>query len=178
MAGGKGTRLGGLKKPFLSICGKRLIDVVLGVATGIRGKKKIYICLGREDSAVLGNTLGDSVEVIVCPGAGYVDDLNYILSIVDLPALVLPADMPFLSKEIVEEFLIKAQTTIADVITLVACRKSVCRETGISFFRKISGDWVNIYFDDRLELLDVDTHEELAEVLRICGSTEAIEKQD
>jgi adenosylcobinamide-phosphate guanylyltransferase len=42
MAGGKGSRLGGVKKPFLRICGRRLIDVVVEVAKDITKDDKLY----------------------------------------------------------------------------------------------------------------------------------------
>lgn len=178
MAGGKGTRLGRVKKPFMNICGKRLIDIVINVARHIKERKKIYICLGREDEEILGNINEDDIEIVICPSAGYVNDLDYVLKIVEFPVLVLPADMPFLSQSIIEEFLNKAQTILTDVVTLVACKNNICRETGISFFRRIHGDWVNTYFDDRIELRDIDTYEDLIEVQNICASMEVIEKRD
>lgn len=176
MAGGKGTRLGGVKKQFLKVCGRRLIDVALEVAKEINSRR-ILICLSREDSILIGNVENPKVEVVLCPGQGYVEDLNYILRFSQFPVLVLPADMPFLTSDILKRFLEVAQEELADVVTLMICRNNECRESGISLFRSFGGSWVNVYFEECPELKDIDTIEDMIWAENICGSTEEIEKQ-
>jgi len=176
MAGGRGSRLGGLKKPFLKVCGKRLIDIAVEVAKGVKERRKVYICLRAEDVHNVEDS--DDIEVVICPGAGYVYDLDFILNKVSFPVLILPSDMPFLSIGIVEEFLAKAIKCEADVVTLMVCRDSVCRESGISFFRRSSGNWMNIYFEEVKELRDIDTYEDLEWAREICVSMEEIEKRE
>lgn len=178
MAGGRGSRLGGIKKPFLNLCGRRLIDVVLGVAKSIKGRRRVYVCLREEDRGFIHNNPLDNMEIVTCPGSGYVEDLNYMFSLARFPILVLPADMPFLSIDIVERFIETAQVLTTDVVTLMACRNSICRETGISFFRKAYGYWVNIYFDDAIELMDIDTYEDFDEAKKLCASMVGIEGLD
>ncbi|MEM4788437.1 MAG: NTP transferase domain-containing protein [Ignisphaera sp.] len=176
MAGGKGLRLGGIKKQFLRICGTRLIDVALEAAREINSRR-ILICLSREDSTLMGDVEDPRVEVVLCPGQGYVEDLNYILRLSRFPVLVLPADMPFLTSDVLNKFLDVAQGELADVVTLMICKNNECRESGISLFRSFGGSWVNVYFEERPELRDVDTMEDMAWVESICGSMEEIEKQ-
>lgn len=176
MAGGKGSRLGGIKKQFLEVCGRRLIDVALTVAKEINSRK-IRICLSKEDTVFVGNIGDPMVEVVLCPGLGYVEDLNYILGLSDFPVIVLPADIPFLTSNILRRFLDLAQKESADVVTLMVCRNSKCRESGISLFRSIGGSWINIYFEEHPELRDIDTVEDMAWAENLCGSMEEIEKQ-
>lgn len=175
MAGGKGLRLGGVKKQFLRICGKRLIDVALEVAREINSER-ILICLTKEDLVFIGEVKDSKVEVVLCPGQGYVEDLNYILRLSRFPVLVLPADMPLLTSDVLREFLDVAQGELADVITLMVCRDNECRESGISLFKGLGGSWVNVYFKERPELKDIDTMEDIMWVKSICDSTEEIER--
>lgn len=174
MAGGKGSRLGGVKKQFLKVCGRRLVDISLEIAKNIG--RKVYVCITEEDVVLLGKVVEDNVVVVVCPGLGYVEDLNYVFKLVQFPVLVLPADIPFLTLDIVKKFLEIAQEKQANVVTLMVCRGSICRETGISFFKNVSGDWINVYFDYSPELRDIDTFEDLMWAENLCGSTEGIEK--
>jgi adenosylcobinamide-phosphate guanylyltransferase len=172
MAGGKGSRLGGVKKPFLRICGRRLIDVVVEVAKDIAKDDKVYVCLPGEDTPYLSGL--EDVNSIECPGKNYVEDLVYALERVGTPVLVLPADIPFLTADIVKEFLQKAQDLEGDVVTLMVCGKDGCRESGISLFRGLGGSWSNVYFDEVPQLRDVDTYEDLKWVEEVCGSTAVI----
>lgn len=176
MAGGMGLRLGGVKKFFLKVCGRRLIDVVISVAKNIENRNKIYVCMRSEDVDSI--ECGEDVEVVVCPGLGYVEDLSFMLQKIRLPVLVLPADMPFLSTEIVEKFLVEAFKYNVDVVTLVVCRNNVCRESGISLFKNYGGEWINVFFDDIYELRDVDTYEDLVWAEKLCESMGEIEKQE
>ncbi|PNV81588.1 MAG: hypothetical protein C0179_01930 [Fervidicoccus sp.] len=175
MAGGRGERLGGLKKPFLIICGKRLIDVSIDAAEKVRGNGKVYVCMREED---LGKVEGrEGVQAVECPGLGYVKDLSLILKRVTFPALILPGDMPFLSREALERFLDKALNSKADVVTLVKMRSGSAEETGISLFNREGGSWENVYFNEDRDLLDIDTPEDLKKAVELCGSTEEGEKR-
>lgn len=173
MAGGKGRRLGGINKPFLDICGRKLINVSLSVSTKLMYKGKIYVCLKNNDLKFVKNmNLTKNVVLVKCPGLGYVKDLNYILKIVNFPVLILPADMPFLSKTVVEKFVKKALNSKKDVVTLMVCKKDSCKEVGISLFKKAKGSWENIYFNEIPELRDIDTFEDVKWARRICASME------
>lgn len=174
MAGGKGSRLGGIRKQFLTVCGRRLIDIALEIGKHIG--RRVYVCVSKDDVVLLENVAKDNIEVVVCSGLGYVEDLSYILKLVRLPVLVLPADMPFLTLNTVERFLDVAQKEQTDVVTLMVCKGSTCEETGISFFRSVGGKWVNVYFDYSPELRDIDTFDDLKWAEELCGSTEAIER--
>jgi len=167
MAGGLGTRLGGVRKPLMSICGRRLVDVAVSAAREAAPCAKVLICARHGDRELLGDV---GAEVLECPGRGYVEDLAYALARARLPALVLPADMPFLSPSVLRLFLEEAARIGEDVVTLVACGSS-CRVTGISLFRSVGGSWRDVVLVDSPELRDVDTVEDLKWALDACEST-------
>ncbi|MEM0026696.1 MAG: NTP transferase domain-containing protein [Ignisphaera sp.] len=174
MAGGRGSRLGGIKKYFLEICNRKLIDVSLDVALNLGVNGRVIVCTRSEDVPLLKSL--KKVDVVACPGADYVTDLAYILGKASFPVLVLPADMPFLTVDVVKSFLVKASNSRADVVTLAVCKDSVCRESGISLFRRSEGSWENIYFEESKELRDIDTVEDLLWAESQCGSTEETEE--
>ncbi|MEM4513494.1 MAG: NTP transferase domain-containing protein [Ignisphaera sp.] len=176
MAGGRGSRLGGVKKQLLEVCGRRLIDVALTAAKEINSSK-IRVCIKKEDAPLVGIIEDPKIEVILCPGLGYVEDLNYILSSSNFPVIVLPADMPFLTSNVLKKFLDLAQKETADVVTLMVCKNGNCRESGISFFRRAGGSWVNVYFEEHPELRDIDTVDDMKWAESLCDSMEGIGKQ-
>lgn len=172
MAGGRGSRLGGAKKPLLVVCGRRLVDVAIDVAKAVG--EKVYLC-SRDEYIEHLSGLSDVVAVR-CPGLGYVEDLSHILRIVSPPVLVLPSDMPFLTRRAVESFVKKALGLSVDVVTLTVCKDSICRETGISLFKGVEGSWANIYVSYSPEYLDIDTPEDLRRAEELCASMEGIER--
>jgi len=176
MAGGKGSRLGGLEKPLLKICGERIIDHVIREVKKIR-HRRIIICTRKELFNELLSLASRCVEVIECPGKDYVEDLNYVFTKINFPALILPSDMPFITSRVIEKFLREAFSTRSDVITLMRCDKTRCVETGISLFNKSGGEWSNIFFNDIPELRDIDTPEDLLWAERQCVSMGELEKQ-
>lgn len=177
MAGGKGSRLGGLRKYLLEVCGRRMIEAAIKVAIRVSNGGKVYVCTRWDDVDKISNYLTKDVEVVKCDGLGYVEDLNMVLQMVRFPVLVLPADIPYLTPKVITEFLNIALKENADVVTLMVCKDNICRETGISLFRNVGGSWVNVYFNDRLDLMDVDTSEDLKLVRELCGSMEGIGRQ-
>ncbi len=178
MAGGKGSRLGGMKKPLLEVCGVKLIDRALTVAKTINGVDKIFVCVGKDDLNAFKDYGDEKTAVVLCPGQGYVEDLIFILKRVSFPVLVLPADIPFLSNRVVMEFLNKALECKTDVATLNLCKGSECGEVGISLFRGLGGSWCNIYFDytKEKELRDIDTYEDLQWAMGLCESMEDLKR--
>jgi len=176
MAGGNATRLKGVKKPLLRICGKRLVDIVVEIAKTLAEDGKVYVCVSDHVRELVDESFGENVEVILCPGKGYVEDLNYILSRVKPPVLVLPSDLPFITLDIVRKFIELASVKETDVITLTVCSNN-CREVGISLFNSYGGTWVNIEFPDIPELKDVDTEEDLKLVESLCVSMEDVARQ-
>ncbi|MEL9939622.1 MAG: NTP transferase domain-containing protein [Ignisphaera sp.] len=174
MAGGKGSRLGGVKKYFLEICNRKLIEVSLEVALSLGIDGRIVVCARSEDVPLIKSL--KKVDVVECPGIDYVTDLAYILEKARFPVLVLPADIPFLTVDAVKSFLDKVTNSKADVVTLAICKDGVCRESGISLFRRSKGTWENIYFEESKELRDIDTVEDLLWAKSQCGSMEGTEK--
>ncbi len=177
MAGGRGSRLGGVDKPLLKICGERIIDHAVKEAKKI-SHRKIIICTKKEYMDELVLLREYDVEILECLGRDYVEDLNIALSKIEFPALILPADTPFITSEIINRFIEEAGKNRSDIITLMRCRENICVETGVSLFNKSSGGWRNIYFIDSIELLDIDTREDLLRAEKQCEYMEELEKRE
>jgi len=167
MAGGRGSRLGFVEKPALRVCGRPLIEAALAAASE----------LGEPLLCTSGST--PLTEELYCGrvrclrGSGdYVSDLALSLEAAGTPALVLPADMPFIDRAVPElrAFVGLATRSRAEVVTLNACRGGRCWQTGISLFRAPAGEWEDIFISWRPALLDVDTAEDLEEATALCGT--------
>ncbi len=167
MAGGRGSRLGGVEKPLLEVCGRPMVEAALGAA---RALGEPVLCT---------SPLAPNVERRYCGrvrcvrGIGeYVADLDHALREAGPPALVLPADMPFLDLGLVElmMFVEAALESESHVVTLNLCREGSCHESGISLFKSRGGDWENVYASWRAAFLDVDVEEDLREAIGLCGT--------
>lgn len=166
MAGGKGSRFGGPHKLVANVCGWRIIERMIRVASSI----------GRPVIAVSPHTRGYLAEIcaeyicIETRGAGYPEDLSEALSKVGRPALILPGDTPFISMDILADFIRRAINAPEPVATLRVCRDSVCEAIGISFAKAGGWGWTNIDYRYSPELMDIDTREDLLRAEEICGS--------
>ncbi|WP_232085642.1 NTP transferase domain-containing protein [Conexivisphaera calida] len=169
MAGGRGSRLGYLEKPLVEVCGRPMVDGVLRAAAAV------------EEPILCTSPFVPNVERLYCGslrcvrGSGdYVSDLGTALEAVGVPALVLPADMPFLDHGIRElrRFVDMALESRAQVITLNVCRHGRCYQPGVSVFRMPSGEWEDIHILWRAALMDVDDPGDLEEARGYCGITE------
>lgn len=169
MAGGRGSRLGDPGKPLIKVCGKRMIDHVIEVARRVN-HGKIVVCTRSDLIQYLPHVSSPDLEVLNCPGEDYVGDLNRAFNRVNFPLLVLPADMPFITSEILALFVERALEEEKPVANLVRCGSGERVETGISLFQKPSGDWVDICFPDAVELRDIDYLEDLLWAEGLCAS--------
>ena len=114
MAGGKGTRMkSDLEKPLITIFGKPLIQHVLDalidslivdkiiVATSPQTKEtRLFV---EEYSSNFSN-----ITVLNTPGAGYIEDLSYLLSsevFKDETILTITADLPLITGPIIDQVL-------------------------------------------------------------------------
>jgi GTP:adenosylcobinamide-phosphate guanylyltransferase len=132
MAGGRGRRLSP-SKPLLRVCGRRLIDWVYDLAEEF-GSVVVATCPGHPVDRL-------KVDKIYTSGAGYEEDVVKAVRTVGFPALVLPADVPFLPKEIVFSLISGCKT---EVCTLKAGGKFL----GVSYWR---GDKLELYSQVEVE---------------------------
>ena len=109
MAGGKGTRMGGIEKPMIKIHGKYLIDYVIlpllesdinniYIATSPNTPKtKEYIKSKYKDHK--------NIFVIDTSGNGYIEDLNECIRYFSEPFLVVSSDLIKLTSKIINRII-------------------------------------------------------------------------
>lgn len=174
MAGGRARRLGGVEKPLIRICGKRIIEHVLNEATKI--SNSIYIAVSPYTFLTKKWCLERNINILMTPGIEYSLDLKVVLEKVRKPILILPADIPFITVNVLQEFLGRASQLNKSIVTLIVSRKCFPQELaslevspiGISLFKRNGADWTNINMCKFPELLDIDTLADLKYAKRLC----------
>lgn len=164
MAGGRATRMGGIAKPLLELCGKPLILWVTRRLESVC--RRIIVVYSRATSGIrelCSGALGP-VECVEGMG-GYVEDLRLALSLVSLPALVTPSDTPFIDHHILLDFIEKALLKPEPVINLVDVERG---PVGVTLFKDRGGSWSDVIIKGGYRLLDVDTWDDYEEARRIC----------
>jgi adenosylcobinamide-phosphate guanylyltransferase len=162
MAGGSGSRLGGVVKPLLDVCGEPMLARVVKALSGICSR--IVVSYSPRARGV-----GELCRVLQPPptcieGVGrYVEDLREALMVAGLPALVAPADMPFLSAGHLRMFIAAAMAERSDVVNLASPRGL----TGLALFKSMGGSWATLEMEGEW-LIDVDTPEDLEAARRMC----------
>ena len=166
MAGGRGSRMGFVEKPLLSVCGRTMLERVLEALEPVCRQVVVVYSAATPGAGRLCRSLALVRGFIYCvEGVGvYVQDLNSGLDISGLPALVAPSDMPLLTPEAVEGFLGLAFEAGPDIVGLDAKGRG---PTGMSLFRRRSGSWTSIEAD-WCWALDVDTWEDLRRAESLC----------
>ena len=181
MAGGRGSRLGFIEKPLLKICNKPMIQRVIEAIEKLN--YSFYVAASPLCMEVIKWCIINNINYIVTKGIDYVHDLDYILQMLGSPLLVLPSDMPFLTSRILKEFLDRALSMNADVITLsvptheflkyqdpssLTFKHNSTQPTGISLFKNRGHIWLEIIMSKYPELLNVNTYCEVLRAEYIC----------
>ena len=168
MAGGRATRMNGVEKALLKLKGKPLIEYVLDVAGELGGE--FYVAPSRHTPLTKRWCVERGISMIETMGEGYSRDLRYVASRVDRPILFLPADTPFITAELLNEFLAEAWRRRESLITLIADRSNFPKELrrdplkspiGVSLLKGEDWSWSDVVMDRFPELLDIDTWPEL-----------------
>ena len=168
MAGGKGERMGGVEKALLRLRGKPLIEYVVEAVKGLDGE--LYIAPSRHTPLTERWCIDRGIPIIKTRGDGYPSDLGYVASRVDKPILLLPVDMPFITAELLSQFLERALRARESLITLIVDRSSFPNgfrraplrvPVGISLLKGDDWSWGEVVMDEFPELLDIDTWDEL-----------------
>ncbi|SDX58538.1 GTP:adenosylcobinamide-phosphate guanylyltransferase [Halobellus clavatus] len=150
MCGGRGTRLREVdgtndadaippdrEKPLVEICGRSMLARVVDAlrASGLDGT--IHAVVSPQTPATADRAADLSVSVVETPGAGYVSDLGAALASVGRPALTVPADLPLLAPEHVDDARSRARvadgrsdaSTDAETVTsLTVCVPAVLKQ--------------------------------------------------
>lgn len=166
MAGGMGRRFGGPWKPFAMLCGSRIVERIARLASAFG---RVYIAI-TPATRIYAGELCREYRCIETRGAGYPEDLLEALRIIGTPALILPSDMPFISSRRLSDFIERALASGYPVATMRSCRDDACEPLGVSLMREPGGSWVDIDYQYDIDLMDIDTREDLEEARRICES--------
>ncbi|WP_049986521.1 NTP transferase domain-containing protein [Halobellus rufus] len=126
MCGGRGTRLRGdtddgrgieaTEKPLVEIGGVSMFDRVVDALSGSQigrseaGEGTIRAVVSPNAPATAERARERSLPVVETPGEGYVDDLNTALEAVGRPVLTVPADLPLLAPEHVDDAVERARS--------------------------------------------------------------------
>ena len=168
MAGGRATRMNGVEKGLLRLGGKPLIEYVLDAARKLGGE--LYVAPSRHTPLTKRWCIERGIPIIETMGEGYSRDLRYVASRVGRPILFLPVDTPFLTAELLNEFLAEAWRRRESLITLIVDRSGFPEELrrnplkspiGVSLLKGEGWSWSDVVMDRFPELLDIDTWPEL-----------------
>jgi adenosylcobinamide-phosphate guanylyltransferase len=104
MAGGRATRMGGnVEKPLLEVAGKSLLQRVVEVVRQIPTIEPIVVATSPNTPATTLQARKLRVETIVTPGDGFEEDMRFAIRKLLLgEVLVLSADLPFITRDLVE----------------------------------------------------------------------------
>jgi len=109
MAGGKGTRMKlETEKPLVSIGNKPIIEYVLQAIKDSREIDRIIVAVSKHTPHTKNKVEDLSVEVLDTPGEDYVSDTQYAIKKLGLETvLVISADLPFVTSEIINKVIKK-----------------------------------------------------------------------
>ncbi len=170
MAGGMAKRLGYLCKPLMNVCGDRLI--VKSIKVALKVCKNVVITYTEYTKELKGVCSEFNLRCIKTSGKGYSKDLAEVLRKVKLPALILPADLPFINYVVVNDFIKRALELNSPVVGLCVIDNDKCKLIGISVIKELEGSEALIPYPPSNELIDVDTLGDLVKVRKICDSME------
>jgi len=113
MCGGRGTRLragDGVdpEKPLVAVGGASMLSRVVG-ALRASGVDAVHAVVSPDAPETAGRARDLSVPTIETPGDGYVSDLRAALDTVGRPAVTVPADLPLLAAEHVDDAVARAR---------------------------------------------------------------------
>ncbi len=104
MAGGRGTRMGGLKeKPLIRLRGRTMLEhVVLALRQAIT-VERIVVAVSKHAVRTAKEARKLGLEVVETPGRGYVQDMRHAINTLKLKkTLVVSADLPLINGDLVD----------------------------------------------------------------------------
>ncbi len=169
MAGGAASRMGGVEKPLLRVCGERILDRIIRASLPL-GRVTVAVTPPRMNTAI--RALEDRARIMMTPGYGYSMDLEYAVSKAGLPALILPGDLPLATTESLEWALSLLSGPDKDITTLLVqegCLPGKRGPLGVSLIR--GPDWSSYSSVEACpgwDLYDVDTWLDVFRVEERC----------
>lgn len=111
-AGGKGSRIKQMEgeKPLIPVLGIPMIDRVLEAVMASSGVGAVLVSITSNTPRTEEHLRKRGIDVIITDGRGYSEDLNQAMSgLATDQVMVLPADMPLIRPETIEEVLRQAE---------------------------------------------------------------------
>jgi len=169
MAGGRGSRIGDPSKPLIKILGKPMIEYVIDA---INGLGEVNIATTKDHERIIQWARSNNYTIVLTSGRNYPNDLIEALRLTGTPTLVLPSDMPLLSKEFITKFLRAVAHIRTPMVTLAAVRGCEIEYTGISYIRDLTMSngvipWSTLTTAWTMELININTREDLEEATKL-----------
>lgn len=111
-AGGKGSRIKQMEgeKPLIPVLGIPMIDRVLEAVMASSGVGAVLVSITSNTPRTEEHLRKRGIDIIITDGRGYSEDLNQAMSgLATDQVMVLPADMPLIRPETIEEVLRQAE---------------------------------------------------------------------
>ena len=108
MAGGKGTRMElDVEKPLVEINGKPMIQYVINALKNTDKINKIIAATSKDTPETKTFLNKQGIAIVETPGEGYVNDLGFIISNLELDdvLLTITADLPLINEDIIDHVL-------------------------------------------------------------------------
>jgi adenosylcobinamide-phosphate guanylyltransferase len=122
MAGGKGSRLGlSEEKPLIKVGGKPMIQRVIEALSRANKVKDIVVTTTRYTPSTATFVRRMSIKVLQTPGEGFCLDMKYAIKSLNLRvALVIGADLPLISSDIIDKIIMHYEQCGKPVLTVMA----------------------------------------------------------
>jgi len=167
MAGGRATRMGGVVKPMLPVCGEPMLVRVARAAAGVASR--IVVAASPFTAPALRGVcrLGLIDSCVMLGGRGYPEDLGLVARLIPLrPLLVLPSDTPFLSERALMEFVERAMGAGEGLVTLEAEGRG---PIGVSLLVTGFEPWRSVFVEPSPAWLNVNTWSDYLEAESLCS---------
>lgn len=141
MAGGKGSRMGGMnEKPLIEIRGKSMLERVIEALRGAKSVGRIVVAVSKYTPKTRERVIRSSIDFIDTSGEDYVFDMQFAIK--ELRAdhvLVVNSDLPLLTSALIDKVIDHYIMCGKPSLTVVAPLKKV-KELGFEPSFKISID--------------------------------------
>jgi len=130
MAGGRASRMGAkVEKPLLEVSGKSMLQLVIELLKQT-SVDRIVVASSTNTPATTIEARRMGVEVLVTPGDGFEEDMRFAIRRLSLEdVLVVSADLPFITADIVERAVQKYRSSGKPALAVMA-KPEVYEEIG------------------------------------------------
>jgi len=168
MAGGRATRMGGIVKPMLPVCGEPMLVRIARVAVSVASSIVVATSPFTANEVRRACSLGFIDSCVLLSGRGYPEDIALAARLIPRrPLLVLPSDTPFLSASALRDFVEEAMRAGKGLVTL---ETSEAGPIGVSLLLSGFEPWRSIVVKHSPTWLNVNTWRDYMEAEKLCRS--------